>query len=64
MQYDIDVSLYDDQNSIMDWLNNSMSESVPALDEYDDSDLDWSTLAVLLLKVYKWANGHRRGGRI
>jgi hypothetical protein len=48
----------------MDWLNNSMSESVPALDEYDDSDLDWSTLAVLLLKVYKWANGHRRGGRI
>jgi hypothetical protein len=39
----------------MDWLNNSMSEFVPALDEYDDSDLDWSMLPALLLKVYRWA---------
>ncbi|KAL5662114.1 hypothetical protein ACJX0J_029239, partial [Zea mays] len=39
----MDVALYDDQNPIMDWLNNSMSDSAPTLDEYDDSDLDWST---------------------
>ncbi|RLN13401.1 hypothetical protein C2845_PM09G08100 [Panicum miliaceum] len=30
-------------NPIMVWLNNSMSESTPILDEYDDSDDDWST---------------------
>jgi hypothetical protein len=39
----VDVALYDDQNPIIDWLNNSMSDYAPTQDEYDDSDLDWST---------------------
>jgi hypothetical protein len=40
----MDVALYDEQKSIMDWLNNSMSDSTPILDEYDDDDdLDWNT---------------------
>ena len=39
----MDLALYDEGNPIMEWLNNSMSESTPILDEYDDSDDDWST---------------------
>jgi hypothetical protein len=39
----MDVALYDEQNPIMDWLNNSMSDSTPILDEYNDDDLDWNT---------------------
>jgi hypothetical protein len=39
----MDLALYDEGNPIMEWLDNSMSESAPILDEYDDSDDDWST---------------------
>jgi hypothetical protein len=31
----MDLALYDEGNPIMEWLNNSMSESTPILDEYD-----------------------------
>ncbi|KAK3147021.1 hypothetical protein QOZ80_3BG0276990 [Eleusine coracana subsp. coracana] len=33
----MDVALYDEDNPIMEWLSNSMSESQPTLDEYDDN---------------------------
>jgi len=39
----MDLALYDEGNPIVEWLSNSMSESTPILDEYDDSDDDWST---------------------
>ena len=39
----MDLALYDEGNPIVEWLSNSMSESTPVLDEYDDSDDDWST---------------------
>lgn len=39
----MDLALYDESNPIVEWLSNSMSESTPVLDEYDDSDDDWST---------------------
>ena len=31
----MEVALYNEGNPIMDWLCNSRSESMPALDEYD-----------------------------
>jgi hypothetical protein len=46
----MDVALYDEQNPIMDWLNNSMSDSTPILDEYDDDDLDWNTTSSFLIE--------------
>jgi len=39
----MDVALFDEENPIMDWLSNSMTESAPILDEYDDYDDDWTT---------------------
>ncbi|CAO2168461.1 unnamed protein product [Urochloa humidicola] len=39
----MDVALFDEDNPIMDWLSNSMSESRPTLDEYDESDDEWAT---------------------
>ncbi|CAN6222289.1 unnamed protein product [Urochloa humidicola] len=39
----MDVALFDEDNPIMDWLSNSMSESRPILDEYDESDDEWNT---------------------
>ncbi|XP_062207094.1 uncharacterized protein LOC133908895 [Phragmites australis] len=44
----MDVALYDEGNPIMEWLCNSMSESTPTLDEYDD-DLDWRTPSNFLI---------------
>ncbi|CAM0152396.1 unnamed protein product [Urochloa decumbens] len=38
----MDVALFDEDNPIMDWLSNSMTESRPILDEYDDSDDEWT----------------------
>ena len=39
----MDVALFDKENPIMDWLSNSMTESTPILDGYDDYDDDWTT---------------------
>jgi len=39
----MDVALFDEENPIMDWLSNSMTESAPILDEYGDYDDDWTT---------------------
>lgn len=36
------VALFDEYNPIMDWLSNSMTESSPVLDEYDDNDDEWT----------------------
>jgi hypothetical protein len=37
----------------MDWLNNSMSDSTPILDEYDDDDLDWNTPSSFVIESLK-----------
>jgi hypothetical protein len=45
----MDVALFDEDNPIMHWLSNSRSESIPILDEYDDSDDEWTTRGGFLI---------------
>jgi hypothetical protein len=39
----MELALFDEENPIMDWLSNSRTHSTPILDEYDESDDDWTT---------------------
>ncbi|XP_039787292.1 uncharacterized protein LOC120653665 [Panicum virgatum] len=75
----MDVALFDEENPIMDWLSNSMTESAPILDEYDDYDDDWTTpggflidelqmqpeeVAAFKRKLYFGRNGGQKKGNV
>ncbi|ONM55003.1 hypothetical protein ZEAMMB73_Zm00001d020491 [Zea mays] len=46
----MDVVLFDENNPILDWFNNSRSESRPILDEYDDDNDDWDAPSSFLIE--------------
>ncbi|CAN6353633.1 unnamed protein product [Urochloa humidicola] len=53
----MDVALFDENNPIMDWLSNSMSESTPVLDEYDESDDEWTAPGTFLISELQMQPG-------
>jgi hypothetical protein len=46
----MDIALYDESNPIMEWLCNSMSGSMPTLDEFDEDDDDWTAPGTFLIE--------------